>query len=133
MPRPPLLFVGPAWCWCCPRRGRKIARISSTRPEHNWTILQLCISVQQRFPTKRPGVGGRPRQKPPRCGPEVALRELQRVNRHLLDFHQHTWWKGNRSGWRKLVQEWPAADDEKLQRLLKNAKDSISKVARACK
>jgi hypothetical protein len=49
---------------------------------------QLRFTVQQRFPSKRHGVGGRPRRPVTSHGPEVTLRELERQCRRWLGFHQ---------------------------------------------
>jgi hypothetical protein len=44
-----------------------------------WTPEQMRFEVQRRHPTRRHGIGGRPRRKVRGHGPEVTLRELGRL------------------------------------------------------
>jgi len=56
--------------------------------DEGWSNQQLRFTVQQRFPSRRRGVGGRPRRPVTSHGPEVTLRELGRQCRRWLDFHE---------------------------------------------
>jgi hypothetical protein len=98
--------------------------------EGNWTDRQLRSEVQQRYPTKRAGIGGRPKRDSPPMGPEPALHELGRRCQHWLEFRKHTWAKLKPSDWKKLVRTWPAAERTKLQQLLQETADAVAAVVR---
>ena len=44
--------------------------------DNGWTSGQLRFRVQERTPSKRRGVGGRPRRQVEDYGPDVTLRQL---------------------------------------------------------
>jgi hypothetical protein len=56
-----------------------------------WPDQQLRFTVQELYPSKRRGVGGRPRREFTSHGPEVTLRELERPCRRWLAFHEGAW------------------------------------------
>jgi hypothetical protein len=98
-----------------------------------WTDQQLRFTVQQRFPSKRGGVGGRPRRPVTSHGPEVTLRELERQCRRWLGFHQQAWQGVKGRDWRLFVRSWPREDLDRLVRLLRCADGTLKEVARACR
>jgi hypothetical protein len=98
-----------------------------------WPDQRLRFTVQQCFPSKRRGVGGRPRRDLTSHGPEVTLRELGRQCRRWLDFHEQAW-KGVRDQeWVRFVQSWPRGDLAKFLRLLGSAEEARKKMAGACR
>ena len=98
-----------------------------------WPDQQLRFTVQQRFPSKRGGVGGRPRLPVTGHGPEVTLRELERQCRRWLAFHQQAWQGVKSRDWVGFVRSWPREDLDDLLRLLSSADGALKGVARACR
>jgi hypothetical protein len=56
-----------------------------------WPDPRLRFTVQQRFPSRRRGVGVRPRRPVTGHSPEVTLRELGRQGRRWPAFHERAW------------------------------------------
>ena len=98
-----------------------------------WTDQQLRFAVQQRFPSKRGGVGGRPRRPVTSHGPEVTVRELGRQCRRWLGFHGQAWQGVKGRDWRLFVRSWPREDLDALLRLLSSADGALKEVAGACR
>ena len=98
-----------------------------------WSDQQLRFTVQQRFPSKRRGVGGRPRREFSSHGPEVTLRELGRQCRRWLAFHEGAWQKVKGRDWRLFVRSWPREDLDRLVQLLRNTDGALKEVAGACR
>jgi hypothetical protein len=98
-----------------------------------WPDQQLRFTVQQRFPSKRGGVGGRPRRPVTSHGPEVTLRELERQCRRWLAFHEQAWQGVKGRDWVGLVRGWPVGDLDNLLQLLRNADGALKEVAAACR
>jgi hypothetical protein len=98
-----------------------------------WPDQQLRFTVQQRFPSKRRGVGGRPRRPVTSHGPGVALRELGRLSRRWLAYHEQVWQAVKDRGWVGFVRGWPGGDLDNLVRLLWNTDGALKELARACR
>ena len=79
-----------------------------------WSNQQLRFTVQQRFPSRRRGVGGRPRRPVSSHGPEVTLRELGRQCRRWVDFHEKAWQGVKGRDWVGFVRSWPREDLDNL-------------------
>jgi hypothetical protein len=99
---------------------------------NNWSDENLRLTIQQRFPSKRRGVGGRPRREITGHGPEVALRELGRRCKDLADYHAAAWAALKKAEWKRLVKGWPAAEREKLRDLLSDTDAAAREVAEVC-
>jgi hypothetical protein len=97
-----------------------------------WTPEQMRFEVQRRHPTRRHGIGGRPRRKRKSFGAEVTLRELERLSRSWLDFHSSVWSEVKDRGWKGLVRNWPAGDRDKLRELLRDTQQALGRLATAC-
>jgi hypothetical protein len=98
-----------------------------------WTPEQMRFEVQRRHPTRRHGIGGRPRRKLRGHGPEVTLRELGRLSRRWLDFHDAVWLKVKEKEWRRLVREWPGGDRAKLRELVEKTQEDLGRMEASCK
>jgi hypothetical protein len=98
-----------------------------------WPDQQLRFTVQQRFPSRRRGVGGRPRRPVSSHGPEVTLRELGRQCRRWVDFHEQAWLGVKSRDWVGFVRSWPREDLDDLLRLLRNTDGALKEVAGACR
>jgi hypothetical protein len=98
-----------------------------------WPDQQLRFTVQQRFPSKRGGVGGRPRRPVTGHGPEVTLRELERQCRRWLEFHEGAWQGVRDRDWVGFVRGWPREDLDDLLRLIRNTDEALKEVAGACR
>jgi hypothetical protein len=98
-----------------------------------WPDQRLRFTVQQRFPSKRGGVGGRPRGRVASHGPEVTLRELGRHCRRWLDFHQQAWRGVKDRDWERFVRSWPKEALDDLLQLLGSAEEALKEVAGACR
>jgi hypothetical protein len=98
----------------------------------SWTSERLRFEVQRRHPSRRLGVGGRPRAHPGAYGPEVTLRRLEQLSQNWLRFYQDAWSAVKPPGWNRLVRGWPRSDREKLRALLKLADGALTGVAAAC-
>jgi hypothetical protein len=96
-----------------------------------WPDQQLRFTAQQRFPSKRGGVGGRPRRPVTSHGPEVTLRELGRQCRRWLGFHEGAWQGVKGRDWRLFVRSWPGEDLDDLLRLLGSTDEALKEVADA--
>jgi hypothetical protein len=99
---------------------------------NNWSDADLRFAVQQRYPSKRRGVGGRPRRKLTGHGPEVALRELGRRCKDLAAYHAEAWSAVKKGEWKRLVKGWPAADRGQLRDLLADTDADVREVEEAC-
>jgi hypothetical protein len=97
-----------------------------------WTSEQLRFEVQRQHPSRRLGVGGRPRVNPGAYGPEVTLRRLEQLSQNWLKFYQDAWLAVGPPGWKRLVRGWPRGDREKLRALLKLADRALAGVVDAC-
>jgi hypothetical protein len=97
-----------------------------------WSDQQLRFTVQQRFPSKRRGVGGRPRREFSSHGPEVTLRELGRQCRRWLDFHEQAWQAVKDRDWAGFVRSWPREDLDDLLQLIRSTDEALKEVAAAC-
>jgi hypothetical protein len=86
-----------------------------------WTDRQLRLTIQQRYPSNRRGVGGRRPKAFPAHGPEAAVRELGRLCRRLHDFHAQAWAPVKTKQWRGLADGWPRTERERLRQLLTEA------------
>ena len=98
-----------------------------------WPDQQLRFTVQELYPSKRGGVGGRPRRPVTGHGPEVTLRELERQCRRWLAFHEQAWQGVKGRDWRLFVRSWPREDIDRLVRLLSGADGALKEVAGACR
>ncbi len=78
-------------------------------------------------------MGGRPRKEPENYGPEINLRELERLARYWLEFHEKAWEDVEHRDWRGMVKGCPAAEREKLKDLLERAENSLIEVGKTCK
>jgi len=101
--------------------------------DEGWSNQQLRFTVQQRFPSRRRGVGGRPRREFSSHGPEVTLRELGRQCRRWLDFHEQAWQAVKGRDWAGLVRGWPVGDLDDLLQLLRSTDEVLTEVAGACR
>jgi hypothetical protein len=98
-----------------------------------WSDQQLRFTVQELYPSKRGGVGGRPRRPVTSHGPEVTLRELERQCRRWLCFHEQAWQGVKGRDWGLFVRGWPREDLDTLVRLLSSADGALKEVAGACR
>jgi hypothetical protein len=98
-----------------------------------WPDQQLRFTVQQRFPSKRGGVGGRPRRPVTIHGPEVTVRDLGRQCRRWLAFHEGAWKGVKGRDWAGIVRGWPREDLDDLLQLIRNTDGALKEVARACR
>src|SRR5262249_42129762 len=80
----------------------------------SWTSERLRFEGQQQHPSRRLGVGGRPRAHPGAYGPEVTLRRLEQHSQAWLRFYQDAWSGVGPPDWKRLVRDWPKGDREKL-------------------
>jgi hypothetical protein len=94
---------------------------------------RLRFTAQELYPSKRRGVGGRPRRPVTSHGPEVALRELQRQCRRWLAFHEGAWRGVKDRDWAGLVRGWPAGDLDRLVQLLRGTDEALKEVVGACR
>ena len=98
-----------------------------------WPDQQLRFTVQEHYPSKRGGVGGRPRRPVTGHGPEVTLRELERQCRRWLAFHEQAWQGVKGRDWVQFVRGWPREDLDRLVQLLRNTDEALQEVAAACR
>jgi hypothetical protein len=84
-----------------------------------WAQNELRFEAQAKHPTRRHGVGGRPRKPVTAINPEATLREMGRVTQSWLDFHEGAWAKVKTADWKRLVRDWPEEGREQLGQLLK--------------
>jgi hypothetical protein len=97
-----------------------------------WTDRQLRLTIQQRYPSKRRGVGGRKRRAVTGHGPEVALREMERQSRAWAENHAGSWEAVKEKEWARLVRQWPAGDRARLRQLLKATAAAVKEVGKVC-
>jgi hypothetical protein len=100
--------------------------------EQGWTIERVRVESQQRETSKRRGMGGRKPRKPRNYGPETTLRDFERASGRWLAFHENAWSKVKVAEWRRLVRDWPAADRDRLRKLLRAAVGKLAKMAEGC-
>jgi hypothetical protein len=93
----------------------------------------MRFEVQRRHPNKRHGIGGRPRRKLRGHGPEVTLRELERLSRRWLDFHENVWSEVKARDWKGMLRDWPGGDRAKLHELVEDTEGALSRLEAACK
>jgi hypothetical protein len=98
-----------------------------------WTDQRLRFTVQELYPSKRHGVGGRPRRPVTIHGPEVTVRELERQCRRWLAFHEQAWQGVKGRDWVQFVRGWPGEDLDDLLQLLRSADGALKEVAGACR
>jgi hypothetical protein len=96
-----------------------------------WTGQRLRFEIQRQYPSRRRGAGGRPRRDPEAFGADVTLRELERLCRRWLAFHEKAWKGVKGRDWVGLVRGWPEQDLDDLIRLLGSAEEAVQGVARA--
>jgi hypothetical protein len=77
--------------------------------------------------------GGRPWRDPAAYGAAATLRELGRLSRRWLAFHEQAWQAVKGRDWVGLVRSWPREDLDALLRLLSSADGALKEVARACR
>jgi hypothetical protein len=97
--------------------------------KQGWTLAELRAEVEKRFPSKRRGVGGRPRKEVRPHGAGPALRELGRQTTRWLDFYEGAWSEVPRGDFRELVKTEEAGE---LGRLLKDVGGALARMATAC-
>jgi hypothetical protein len=97
-----------------------------------WSDKDLRLTIQQRYPSNRRGVGGRKRRAVQSHGPEAALREMERQSRAWAEHHAGSWEAVKEKEWARLVRQWPAGDRAKLRQLLKNTATAVKEVGKAC-
>jgi hypothetical protein len=97
-----------------------------------WSGQNLRFEVQHRFPSRRGGVGGRPRRPLTSHGPEVALRELKRWNRRLEDFYAESFSRLKAKDWKAFARRCAGAEGEQLRELVREAAVSLANLAGQC-
>jgi hypothetical protein len=115
-----------------PNRKARHALLREGRRE-GWTISRFRFEVQQRFPSARRGVGGRPRRTPDRYGPEVCVRELGRLSRRWLDFFAHAWEEVAEAEWGRFAAACRGRDRELLAGNLDEAEAALRALAAAAR
>jgi hypothetical protein len=100
--------------------------------DEDWSDRQLRLTIQERYPSNRRGVGGRPRRAVTGHGPEVALREMGWQCRNWAESYQGSWSKVTDGQWEQLVRDWPAGEREKLRKRLKDTAAAVKAVAKGC-
>jgi len=115
-----------------PNRKARHALLREGRRER-WTIPRFRLEVQQRFPSARRGVGGRPRRSPDRYGPEVCVRELGRLSRRWLDFFAHAWEGVAAEEWGRFAAACRGEDRELLAGTLAEAEAALQALAAAAR
>ena len=63
----------------------------------------------------------------------MTLRELGRLCRRWLDFHEQAWQGVKGRDWRLFVRSWPREDLDRLVQLLRNTDEALKEVAGACR
>jgi hypothetical protein len=126
--------VGVNWtrlylAFAVPGRGDRHALLREAVRER-WSDQQHRFTVQQRFPSRRRGVGGRPRRPVTSHGPEVTLRELERQCRRWLGFHEQGWQGVKDRDWGRFVRGWPVGDLDTLLQPLRSADGALKEVGR---
>jgi hypothetical protein len=83
----------------------------------NWAIPKLKAEVSRQFPSKRRGVGGRPR-KVESYDPETNLRTLDRKSREWLGFYDAAWAKTKQTDLKPLLKSGDRPEREKIRGLI---------------
>jgi hypothetical protein len=97
-----------------------------------WAGQDFRLEVQRRVPSRRGGVGGRPRNRPAPHGPEVTLRELERRSRQWTEFHAGAFSRLTPRDWRAFVRRCAGAEGGRLQELVREAAASLTALAEGC-
>ncbi len=108
-------------------------RIIREAIREGWDQKKLRFEVQKRHPSRRKGMGGRRRKEPENYGPEINLRELERLACYWLEFHEKAWEEVAPRDWKGMVKGCPAAEREKLKELLERTERHLHEVGQACK
>jgi hypothetical protein len=97
-----------------------------------WSGQDLRFEVQRRFPSRRGGVGGRPRRPLSAHGPEVTLRELTRWNRRWDDFYADAFSGIKAKDWKAFARRCTRTGGEDLRELAQEAAVSLTGLAKHC-
>ena len=97
-----------------------------------WSGQDLRFEVQRRFPSRRGGVGGRPRRPLTAHGSEVTLRELARWNRRWEDFYADAFSGLKAKDWNAFARRCAGAEGEQLRNLAQEATVSLTSLAKHC-
>lgn len=100
--------------------------------EERWSISHLRFEVQRRFRSRRGGVGGRPRTRLAPHGPEVTLRELERLSRRWTDFYEEAFSLLKPKDWDAFERRCRGTEGERLRELVRDAAESLRKMAGRC-
>jgi hypothetical protein len=112
-----------------PDRDRRHALLREAQ-DQDWLAQQLRFELQRRFPGPRRGSGGRPRRPLESYGPEITLRELERVTRRWLDFHEQAWSQVGGSQSRRMISKWPGDRRDQLRQLLEGTAAELAELGR---
>jgi hypothetical protein len=93
-----------------------------------WSVQKLTAEIRQLQPSRRRGVGCRPRRKPEALDPEAALRRLDGLSQGWLDFFDHAWSRVTEREWKELVRKCPPEDRAKLRQLIGDTKDRVERL-----
>ena len=63
----------------------------------------------------------------------MTLRELERLSRRRLGFHEQAWQRAKERDWVQIARGWPGEDLDRLVRLLSSADGALKEVAGACR
>ena len=110
------------------------ARMQLLREAANdgWSIPRVRFEVQERHPSKRRGIGGRPRKKPEAYGPVSTLHCLKYLSEGWLGFYEEAWSTVKSRDWNRLVRDCPMSERETLRSRLEDTDGVLEKVAEAC-
>ena len=97
-----------------------------------WNDQELRQTIQREYPSKRKGLGGRPRRSITCHGPEVALCAMGRLSRIWTASYEGYWSELAEKDWKQLEPSWPATEREKLRNLLSDTARDVQVVAIAC-
>jgi hypothetical protein len=92
-----------------------------------WTIPQVRFEVQRQFPSKRRGVGGRPKSKLQNFGPEVNLRHLARLTERWLKFHEDIWAKIKPETIQQLIAK--EADNDLIRKTIEKVSKDLERMS----
>ena len=101
--------------------------------KEGWDQKKLRFEVQKRFPNRRRGMGGRRRKEPQNYCPEFNVREVERLARYWLEFHEKAWEEVKPVDWHHMVRDCSQDDRAKLKELLARTEKQVSEVSRSCK
>jgi hypothetical protein len=65
-------------------------------------------------------------------GPELTLRELERLTRRWLRYYEHAWSAVKREDWKRLVRDWPPERRDALSQLLDDADVALGDLLNRC-